>query len=93
MLIVYNIQHDILKSTPVTGKQRCTISQPYWSKLSDDDRASYLALTSEALSGVNLNHSLLLCDDAICCEADHMAAIDTLYYQIVDALITAVSTC
>ena len=25
LFIVYNIPHDILKSTPVTGKQRCTI--------------------------------------------------------------------
>ena len=81
LFIVYNIPHDILKSTPVTGKQRCTIRQPYWSKLSDHDRASYLAFTSEALSGINLNHSLLLCDDAMCCEADHIAAIDTLYYS------------
>ena len=27
----------------------------------------------------------------MCCEADDIAAIDTLYYQIVDALITAQS--
>ena len=27
----------------------------------------------------------------MCCEADHIAAIDTLYYQIVDALFTAQS--
>jgi hypothetical protein len=60
-----------------------------WSKLSEADFSEYDVQSAKTLGNVHLNHSLILCRDASCKDPDHIAAIDTLYMQIIDALKTA----
>ncbi len=83
---IENIMHD-----SATDKEEVhqKMRQPNWSKLSANDFCSYQILSSEAMTNIHLNHSLMLCDNTNCCDARHTAAIETLYSQIIDALSSA----
>ena len=49
----------------------------------------YKTHTATTLAGIQLNHALILCKDPTCKDLCHIAAIDTLHTQIIDALRSA----
>lgn len=60
-----------------------------WSKMSAANIREYKKHTAVTLAGIQLNHALILCKDPTCKDPCHIAAIDTMYMQIIDALKTA----
>lgn len=70
---------------------RSTLQEMFipWDKLSKDQLQKYTADSKQELEKIKYDHSLILCDDINCTSHAHRAGIDTLYHQIVDALITA----
>ena len=60
-----------------------------WDRLSSVELSKYKLLTDDNLKSVQLNHSLLLCDNAQCNDHSHVNAIDHLYNDIKNALIVS----
>ena len=58
-----------------------------WESISPDELNHYKENTGINLSKVNLNHSLILCDDVHCTDHCHTNAIDLMYDEISHALL------
>ena len=70
-----------------SSKRRCI----KWDKLSQEELLRYKLLSEEELSKVQVNHSLILCDDPHCSDPSHRNAIDRMYGGMCEALLTASS--
>ena len=57
-----------------------------WNKLSKEDLYQYHELTEHHLSGIRLNHELLLCDDPNCQFQAHQHSVDAMYNSIIQAM-------
>jgi len=57
-----------------------------WDALTSHELAQYQVLTDTYLGVINLDHSLMLCDDPNCNDRNHLDAIDKMYESIVSAL-------
>ena len=57
-----------------------------WDKLTMEDTELYSSLTEEYLGKIKLNHALILCDNPHCTDAAHIAAVDRMYNEIINAL-------
>ena len=60
-----------------------------WDKLSSAQLQDYSVYSQNELKKISLDHSLILCNDINCTDHKHLAAIDTLYNSVIDALTTA----
>ena len=78
---------NLAQSTPGNQLRACRAIK--WDTLDELDLETYRTESNINLSQVKLNHSLLLCDDIMCNDPSHYAAIDTMYNAIVEALNTA----
>lgn len=63
-----------------------------WQSLNNDELARYQGLVDTHLDNVDINHNLILCDNANCNDDTHKAAIELLYKQITDAVVDASDT-
>ena len=57
-----------------------------WSRLDSKEIASFTELTRNKLSEIELDFSLLTCNDAQCCNSAHIDAIDSMYNGIIRSL-------
>jgi exonuclease III len=57
-----------------------------WDELSNSDLIKYKDLTEDSLSRIPLEHDLLLCDNADCCNPSHISAINRLHANVICAL-------
>ena len=60
-----------------------------WSEVSDHEIGKYTDASNMCFSGVILDHSLILCDDPLCTDPEHVSAINLMYSQITEALASA----
>ena len=58
-----------------------------WDLVSKDDCEQYHRYTEEALSGIYLDHDLILCDDVKCKKASHKTAINQMYKSTINTLL------
>jgi exonuclease III len=60
-----------------------------WDKLSEEDLRNYASLTANNLTNTNLNLELVMCEDDMCKNEDHVQAIDDMYSHLITCLKTA----
>ncbi len=72
-------------------EERCEENHVYikWDRLNNDDITQYTTETENTLAAIPFDHNLALCDSLTCEDVSHIAAIDRLYANIIEALIDA----
>ena len=86
MKLQCNTVPELSESTSEKSEKKCKV---IWDNLNVQDIELYTENTKSNLANVFLNHSLLLCDDPSCTDITHIAAIDRLYHNIVEALLSS----
>jgi hypothetical protein len=72
-------------STSASSTVRCV----QWDKLTPKEIKSYTECSDMALSSINFEHELVLCQDVTCTDPSHISAVNRLQVSICDALLTA----
>ena len=73
-------------SVPLLSCSDSSVYSIKWQDVNTDDINHYTEKTKVTLSAVELNHSLLLCDDPCCKDVTHINAIDRMYNDMITAL-------
>lgn len=84
----YPLVVDFDVSSERANVETCQKSIPRvkWDLVSDDDCQYYKRNTEKALSTIDLDHDLILCDDVKCQNTSHKAAIDRMYKATISSL-------
>ena len=80
---------SVLSEHSISNKRKLNVIK--WDEVAEDKILNYKEQTELNLNSVNLDHELLLCDDPTCTDSNHALAIDTMYSNIVSALLDASS--
>ena len=83
ILLNINFPCNIVELDDIDSGSNCKIK---WDLLSDKDIALYMNNTELALNSVNIDHSLILCDNPSCKDPYHISAIGRFYDDIVYSL-------